>query len=185
MSSLTWKRNIFKNIFVTLLLMLDTAPVQPGSFLIEVSVTISREPFRVTAGLHEAETLFLQTEYFWNQNLWFRWKAILWPSHLDIAFLPPAFPPSDKRRRCFLGGCCPCVPPPCVPPTCVPPPCVPPPTLWRRQGEDPGEKVGSLQEVPTNMISKLSPCYLDAFTHTWKTSTACRRERGGRVKTHL
>ena len=28
---------------------------------------------------------------------------------------------------------------------------------------------GSLQEVPTNMICPLSPCYLDTFTHTWKT----------------
>ena len=133
------------------LLLLETA-FDPAA----ATASISSELFLASAGLHEAETVVLQ-----KRSSLKKLPALTIMTHLDIAFLPPDLPPSDKRRRCFF----------------------PPAALWpagagcRRPGEDAGG--GSLEEVPTNMISPLGPCYLATFTHTWKTSTACKREGEG------
>ena len=53
-----------KKILITLLLMLETAPLQPWSSLLLLEVgtlaPMSSDVFRASAGLHEAETLVLQ-----------------------------------------------------------------------------------------------------------------------------
>ena len=53
-----------KKIFVTLLLMLETAPLHDCSSLLLLETAISSELFLVSAGLHEAETLVLKMELF-------------------------------------------------------------------------------------------------------------------------
>ena len=138
------------NIFLTWLLMLDTASLQPSSsllVLLKVSVfpLVSSEVFLASAGLQEADTLVLTTKENRNPQHSERFIII---SYLDIALLPPAFPPSDKRRRCFLADWG--VPPFCTLPPPVPPfPCTRPPLFftcwpgeacWRRLGVDPGRE---------------------------------------------
>ena len=75
MSSLTWNKDTLlvgtemgqEKIFSTLLLMLETAPLQPcsSSLLLKVDALapdVSSEVFRASAGLHEAETLVLKQQ---------------------------------------------------------------------------------------------------------------------------
>ena len=90
--------------FLTWLLMLETASLQPCSSLVLLKISVfplvSSEVFLASAGLQEADTLVLIIKENRNpQNS----KGFTIISYLDIAFLLPAFPPSDKRRRCFLA----------------------------------------------------------------------------------
>ena len=137
------------NVTLTWLLMLETASLQPCSSLVLLKVSVfpivSSEVFLASAGLQEADTLVLITKENRNPQYSERLRVI---SYLDIAFLLPAFPPSDKRRRCFLADWG--VPPFCTRPPPAPPiPCTRPPLLftcwpgeacWRRLGVDPGRE---------------------------------------------
>ena len=126
------------NVTLTWLLMLETASLQPCSSLVLLKVSVfpivSSEVFLASAGLQEADTLVLITKENRNPQYSERLRVI---SYLDIAFLLPAFPPSDKRRRCFLADWG-------VPPFCTRPPpvfrCWPGEACWRRLGEDPGRE---------------------------------------------
>ena len=138
--------------FLTWLLMLETASLQPSSSLVLLKISVfplvSSGVFLASAGLQEADTLVLITK----ENRSFQISCgFTISSYLDIARLLPAFPPSDKRLRCFLADWG--VPPVCTPrpPPAPPFPCTRPPPLftcwpgeacWRRLGVDPGEGGG-------------------------------------------
>ena len=136
--------------FLTWLLMLETASLQPCSSLVLLKVSVfplfvSSEVFLASAGLQEADTLVLIIKE--NRNPKYS-EGLTIIKYLDIALLLPAFPPSDKRRRCFLADWG--VPPFCTRPPPAPPiPCTRPPLLftcwlgeacWRRLGDDPGRE---------------------------------------------
>ena len=186
MSSLTWNKDTLlvgtemgqEKIFSTLLLMLETAPLQPCSSLLLLEVDalapdVSSEVFRASAGLHEAETLVLQQQI--SPTDWF--------DRYDTLILLSCSPTSPRPTN-GVGAFWPAV----AAPFPHHHPHAGPPIPVEGRGKILGGRGGSLQEVPTNMICPLSPCYLDTFTHTWKTSTGCKRERGrgeGGIETHL